>query len=137
MRLIELIFLFFSFFVLFASCFVPHGRFGGMVTRSSCVLKDGGGPGGESVIARCRQKICTSLDIPLDKCVIQSADEDPNGTHIYVECVSDKFEGKRSMQRQQMIYKALWDEMKDGASVHAVDGMVLKTPNELIEERGY
>ena len=93
--------------------------------------------GGDSVIKRCQQKICTSLDIPLDKCVIQSADDDPNGTHIYVECVSDKFEGKRSMQRQQMIYKALWDEMKDGAAVHAVDGMVLKTPAELVKERGY
>ena len=137
MRFLELIFLLFTSLAHFALSFVPQRPFGGKVTRWQHALMDGSGSGGDSVIERCQQKICASLDIPLDMCVIQSADDDPNGTHICVECVSDKFEGKRSMQRQQMVYKALWDEMKDGAAVHAVDGMILKTPAELVKERGY
>jgi BolA-like protein 1 len=38
------------------------------------------------------------------------------------------FEGKRAMQRQQLVYKAIWEEMQ--GAVHAVDSMVCKTPDE-------
>jgi len=54
--------------------------------------------------------------------------DDPNGSHISVVVVSDKFEGKRAVQRQQMVYKALWEELK--GPVHAVDSMICKTPEE-------
>ena len=30
---------------------------------------------------------------------------DPNGSHVTIRVVSDAFEGKRSLQRQQMVYK--------------------------------
>lgn len=57
--------------------------------------------------------------------------DDPNGAHIMIEVVSDKFAGKRPVQRQQMVYKALWEELKDpGGIVHAVDGMTCQTPDE-------
>jgi stress-induced morphogen len=42
--------------------------------------------------------------------------------------VSEKFQGKRVVQRQQMVYKALWDELQ--GPVHAVDAMICKTPDE-------
>lgn len=54
--------------------------------------------------------------------------DDPNGSHISIVVVSDKFEGKRAVQRQQMVYKAIWEEMQ--GAVHAVDSMVCKTPSE-------
>jgi stress-induced morphogen len=54
--------------------------------------------------------------------------DDPNGSHISVTVISDKFEGKRAVQRQQMVYKALWDELQ--GPVHAVDSMICKTPEE-------
>ena len=54
--------------------------------------------------------------------------DDPNGSHISISVVSDKFQGKRGVQRQQMVYKAIWEEMQ--GAVHAVDSMVCKTPNE-------
>lgn len=48
-----------------------------------------------------------------------------------IDVISDKFAGKRPVQRQQMVYKALWEELKDpGGIVHAVDGMSCKTPEE-------
>lgn len=54
--------------------------------------------------------------------------DDPNGSHISIMVVSSMFEGKRPVQRQQLVYKALWEELK--GAVHAVDSMVCKTPNE-------
>lgn len=32
---------------------------------------------------------------------------DPNGSHVTIKIVSDKFEGKRALQRQQLVYKVL------------------------------
>jgi stress-induced morphogen len=55
--------------------------------------------------------------------------DDPNGSHISIEVVSAKFEGKRPMQRQQLVYKAIWAELQ--GPVHAVDAMVCKTPDEV------
>jgi stress-induced morphogen len=54
--------------------------------------------------------------------------DDPNGSHISIVVVSDKFEGKRAVQRQQMVYKAIWEEL--AGPVHAVDSMICKTPSE-------
>lgn len=54
---------------------------------------------------------------------------DPNGSHISVEVVSNQFEGKRPVQRQQLVYKAIWQELQ--GPVHAVDSMVCKTPSEV------
>lgn len=54
--------------------------------------------------------------------------DDPNGSHISIEVVSEKFEGKRAVQRQQLVYKAIWEELQ--GPVHAVDAMVCKTPDE-------
>lgn len=54
--------------------------------------------------------------------------DDPNGSHIAIEVTSEKFEGKRPVQRQQLVYKALWEELQ--GPVHAVDSMICKTPGE-------
>ena len=54
--------------------------------------------------------------------------DDPNGSHIAIEVTSALFEGKRPVQRQQLVYKALWEELQ--GAVHAVDSMVCKTPEE-------
>jgi stress-induced morphogen len=54
--------------------------------------------------------------------------QDPNGSHISVFVVSDQFRGKIAMQRQRLVYKALWDELQ--GPVHAVDQMVTLAPEE-------
>jgi len=54
--------------------------------------------------------------------------DDPNGSHISIEVVSPLFEGKRPVQRQQLVYKAIWEELQ--GPVHAVDNMICKTPSE-------
>ncbi len=60
--------------------------------------------------------------------VTLGAYDDPNGSHISITVVSSMFEGKRPVQRQQLVYKALWEELK--GPVHAVDAMICKTPDE-------
>jgi len=63
---------------------------------------------------------------------IEGAYDDPNGSHITVYVVSEEFEGKRSLARQQLVNKALWDLLAgNNAPVHAIDTMVLKAPSEV------
>eukprot|EP00545_Synedropsis_sp_CCMP1620_P014919 CAMPEP_0119012468 /NCGR_PEP_ID=MMETSP1176-20130426/6747_1 /TAXON_ID=265551 /ORGANISM="Synedropsis recta cf, Strain CCMP1620" /LENGTH=133 /DNA_ID=CAMNT_0006965431 /DNA_START=10 /DNA_END=411 /DNA_ORIENTATION=+ len=86
---------------------------------------DEGGPD-TSIVEICRKKITDALGTENVK--VQGAFDDPNGSHVSIVVVSDKFEGKRAVQRQQMVYKALWEELK--GPLHAVDSMVCKTPEE-------
>lgn len=81
----------------------------------------------DSVVARCTQKIKQMLET--EQVFVKSSNDDPNGAHITIECVSSKFTGLRSMQRQQLLYKAIWDEMS--GPVHAVDSIIAKTPEEV------
>ena len=54
---------------------------------------------------------------------------DGGGGHFTIEVVSSEFEGKNTLQRQRIVYKAIWDLMAgDNAPLHAVDSMVCKTP---------
>jgi acid stress-induced BolA-like protein IbaG/YrbA len=82
----------------------------------------------DTTVARCKAKI-TDLLKPVEL-EVTSTNDDPNGSHIQVLCVSDEFEGKTTVQRQRLVYKALWDELQSNA-VHAVDGIIAKTPEEM------
>ena len=67
-----------------------------------------------------------------DRVQVTGAFDDPNGSHIAIEVVSEKFVGKRPVQRQQLVYKAIWDEMEgQGGAVHAIDSMICKAPSEV------
>mmetsp|Transcript_9344 Transcript_9344/g.20265 ORF Transcript_9344/g.20265 Transcript_9344/m.20265 type:complete len:148 (+) Transcript_9344:71-514(+) len=83
-------------------------------------------PGETSVVDVCTEKIRDALETSEVK--VTGAYDDPNGSHVSIEVVSEKFEGKRAMQRQQMVYKAIWEELQ--GPVHAVDSMICKTPEE-------
>mmetsp|Transcript_7271 Transcript_7271/g.11056 ORF Transcript_7271/g.11056 Transcript_7271/m.11056 type:complete len:160 (-) Transcript_7271:271-750(-) len=80
-----------------------------------------------SVVETCTDKIKAALST--DNVKVIGAYDDPNGSHISIEVVSDQFEGKRPVQRQQLVYKAIWEELQS-ETVHAVDSMVCKTPDE-------
>jgi len=83
-----------------------------------------------TVVERCSDLIEGALSP--QKLEVKGAFDDPNGSHIVIECVSEAFEGKRSLARQQMVFKAIWDEMQgQGGNVHAVDTMILKAPSEV------
>lgn len=85
-----------------------------------------GNPEDQTIVQICTQKIMKALETNDVK--VTGAYDDPNGSHISIEVISSMFEGKRAVQRQQLVYKALWDELQ--GPVHAVDAMVCKTPDE-------
>ena len=80
----------------------------------------------EKPIESARQKIEAALSpIELD---VAATYDDPNGSHISIRVVSNQFEGVSRVKRQQMVYKAIWEEMQ--GAIHAVDSMICKAPNE-------
>ena len=79
-----------------------------------------------TIVQTCTEKIMKALET--DDVKVTGAYDDPNGSHISIEVTSTLFSGKRPVQRQQMVYKALWDELQ--GPVHAVDAMICKTPEE-------
>ena len=51
------------------------------------------------------------------------------GGHFTIEVTSSVFEGKNIVQKQRIVYKAIWDLMKgDNAPLHAVDKLICKLP---------
>ncbi|KAK4285303.1 hypothetical protein QN277_002018 [Acacia crassicarpa] len=51
-----------------------------------------------------------------------------DGRHVSIEVVSSAFEGQSAVNRQRMVYKAIWEELQN--TVHAVDQMTTRTPSE-------
>lgn len=81
----------------------------------------------DTVVSRCTSKIQAALNPTMIK--VTASNDDPNGSHIQIVCISNEFEGKNTLQRQRMIYKAIWDEMS--GPVHACDSIVAKTQSEM------
>lgn len=51
-----------------------------------------------------------------------------DGRHVSIDVVSSAFEGQSAVNRQRMVYKAIWEELQ--TTVHAVDQMTTRTPSE-------
>jgi len=82
-----------------------------------------------TVVDKCKKLVEDAL--APQELEVKGAFDDPNGSHIAIRCVAEAFEGKRSLARQQMVFKAIWDEMQPRGNVHAVDTMILKAPSEV------
>lgn len=126
--------LLFFIFTLFSMSFALRRSAPGMVAsfrimgtrRMLASGSSSGSIGEDTVVARCTKKITDALQPTRLK--VSAAHDDPNGSHIAIEIVSSQFEGKSSMLRQRLVYKAIWDEMS--GPVHAVDQIIAKTPAE-------
>ncbi|KAK9932384.1 hypothetical protein M0R45_019623 [Rubus argutus] len=60
-------------------------------------------------------------------------DANGDGRHVSIDVVSSSFEGKSAVNRQRMVYKAIWEELQN--TVHAVDQMTTKTPDEAATQK--
>jgi stress-induced morphogen len=105
--------------------FQPQSRVLSTALASSSISSSPGTP--QTVVSRCTDKIKSALQT--DRVIVKASSDDPNGSHITVECISEEFEGKTTLQRQRLVYKAIWDEMQ--GDVHAVDSIVAKAPSEV------
>ena len=73
----------------------------------------------KTVVEKCTAKINGAIEVQeLD---IKGAYDDPNGSHITIYCVSPAFEGKRSLARQQMVFKVRDPAQKYGARARCWD----------------
>ena len=53
------------------------------------------------------------------------------GGHFTIDVTSIEFEGKNIVQKQRMVYKAIWDLMAgDNAPLHAVDKLTCNVPSK-------
>mmetsp|Transcript_13025 Transcript_13025/g.38789 ORF Transcript_13025/g.38789 Transcript_13025/m.38789 type:complete len:116 (-) Transcript_13025:24-371(-) len=78
-------------------------------------------------VGRCEEKITAALEPA--SLTITNTEDDPNGSHISIVCVSEKFEGLSRVKRQQLVMRSIKDEMDSGA-IHAIDSLQTKTPAE-------
>ncbi|XP_030533115.1 protein BOLA4, chloroplastic/mitochondrial [Rhodamnia argentea] len=51
-----------------------------------------------------------------------------DGRHVSIDVIASSFEGQSAVNRQRMVYKAIWEELQ--STVHAVDQMTTRTPAE-------
>ncbi|PSC76578.1 chloroplastic mitochondrial [Micractinium conductrix] len=68
------------------------------------------------------------IQAALDAQMVTVEDMQGDGRHVEIVVVSKEFEGKSAVNRQRMVYKAIWEELQE--TVHAVDAMVTRTPEE-------
>lgn len=81
-----------------------------------------------------------AVDSPLMKSMQTKIKEDLNaesvtvkdaygdGRHVSIDVVASVFEGKSAVNRQRLVYKAIWEELQE--TVHAVDQLKTRTPSE-------
>jgi acid stress-induced BolA-like protein IbaG/YrbA len=60
---------------------------------------------------------------------VTNSEDDPNGTHVSIVCVSELFEGLSRVKRQQLVMRSIRDELDSGA-IHAIDSLQTRTPTE-------
>jgi len=64
----------------------------------------------------------------LEASSVTVSDESGDGRHVSISVVSEAFEDQSEVNRQRLVYKAIWEELQD--VVHAVDAMSCRTPQE-------
>ncbi|KAK8947440.1 hypothetical protein KSP39_PZI006598 [Platanthera zijinensis] len=69
----------------------------------------------------------------LNAIVVIVKDTYGDGRHVSIDVVSAAFEGQSAVNRQRMVYKAIWEELE--STVHAVDRMTTRTPSEASENQ--
>lgn len=74
------------------------------------------------------ERMQTKIQNALQAQSVQVADMQGDGRHVEILVVAESFEGLNAVNRQRMVYKAIWEELQD--TVHAVDAMVTRTPKE-------
>lgn len=86
-----------------------------------------------------------SIDLPLMQSMEKKIKEQLNaesvtvkdaygdGRHVSIDVVSASFEGQSAVNRQRMVYKAIWEELQ--TTVHAVDQMTTSTPAEAAAQK--
>ncbi|KMZ72018.1 hypothetical protein ZOSMA_170G00390 [Zostera marina] len=74
------------------------------------------------------QSMETKIKDELNANLVTVKDAYGDGRHVSIYVESSVFEGQSAVNRQRMVYKAIWEELQ--STVHAVDQMTTQTPAE-------
>ncbi len=94
--------------------------------RASAAAEGGAAAG--QVSAELMESMRSKIADALEAQTVEVADVYGDGRHVSISVVASAFEGKSSVARQRMVYKAIWMELQE--AVHAVDAMTTRTPDE-------
>lgn len=92
-------------------------------TRASTQVNDSG-----SIDSPLMQSMENKIKEHLNAELVSVKDAYGDGRHVSIDVISSAFEGQSAVNRQRMVYKAIWEELQN--TVHAVDQMTTKTPSE-------
>ena len=93
---------------------------------SDVSVKDQGGDGRH---VRCVAPVASVLSVDSPVLRIAHQPGHPLAPCLSIDVVSPMFEGKSAVDRQRMVYKAIWQELQE--TVHAVDSMTTRAPSEV------
>ncbi|KAH0453730.1 hypothetical protein IEQ34_018054 [Dendrobium chrysotoxum] len=79
------------------------------------------------------QSMETKIKDQLNADVVIVKDAYGDGRHVSIDVVSEAFQGQSAVNRQRMVYKAIWEELQ--STVHAVDQMTTRTPSEAADHQ--
>lgn len=87
-----------------------------------------------------RAKIQTALDAQS----VSVSDVQGDGRHVEIVVVSNQFEGQNSVNRQRMVYKAIWEELQDVVhavrsidSIDSIDSIAHSIPDPIAHSTSY
>ena len=81
-----------------------------------------------------RAKIQTALDAQS----VSVSDVQGDGRHVEIVVVSNQFEGQNSVNRQRMVYKAIWEELQDVVhAVRSIDSIAHSIPDPIAHSTSY
>ncbi|PIA33798.1 hypothetical protein AQUCO_04000097v1 [Aquilegia coerulea] len=100
-----------------------NGKRRSFSVKSSTQVNDSG-----SIDSPLMQSMQNKIKEQLNADVVVVKDAYGDGRHVSIDVISSAFEGQSAVNRQRMVYKAIWEELQ--STVHAVDQMTTKTPDE-------
>ncbi|XP_010933003.2 protein BOLA4, chloroplastic/mitochondrial isoform X2 [Elaeis guineensis] len=107
-------------------------RYGGAAARRLCGVRAAHVSDSGSIDSPMMQSMEKKIKEQLDADVVIVKDAYGDGRHVSIDVISKAFEGQSTVNRQRMVYKAIWEELQ--STVHAVDQMTTRTPSEAAAE---
>lgn len=96
--------------------------------RSLCILATTQANDPGSIDSPLMQSMEKKIKEQLNADLVTVKDAYGDGRHVSIDVIASSFEGQSAVNRQRMVYKAIWEELQN--TVHAVDQMTTKTPSE-------
>lgn len=69
-------------------------------------------PAGNNIDSGLMKSMQEKIQTALEASSVSVVDTSGDGQHVAIDVVADVFEGKTEVQRQRLVYKAIWEELQ-------------------------